>query len=72
MGGYGVSNVNGGVRTLLALTDAAVARCNPLKDCKGLISDGGPRLLEGTSTTTILAVVCGCFVGLNDIFGWAW
>ncbi|KAL8941988.1 MAG: hypothetical protein Q9216_001921 [Gyalolechia sp. 2 TL-2023] len=39
MGGYGVEYVNGGVRALIALTDAAVAACNPLKDCKGLISD---------------------------------
>ncbi len=65
MGGYGVEYVNGGVRALVALTDAAVAACNPLKDCKGLISDGGQRLLGGSSATTALSIVCGWLVGLN-------
>ncbi|KAL8698057.1 MAG: hypothetical protein Q9201_006783 [Fulgogasparrea decipioides] len=65
MGGYGIEYVNGGVRALIALTDATVAACNPLKDCKGLISDGGQQLLGDSSATTALAVVCGCLVGLN-------
>ncbi|KAL8904089.1 MAG: hypothetical protein Q9171_007176 [Xanthocarpia ochracea] len=65
MGGYGVEYVNGGVRALVALTDAAVAACNPLKDCKGLISDGGQRLLGGSSATIALSIVCGWLVGLN-------
>ena len=65
MGGYGVEYVNGGVRALVALTDAAVAACNPLKDCKGLISDGGQRLLGGSSATTALSIVCGWLVALN-------
>lgn len=69
MGGYGVEYVNGGVRALVALTDAAVAACNPLKDCKGLISDGGQQLLGGSSTTTALAIVCGCLTVLNILFG---
>ncbi|KAL8717065.1 MAG: hypothetical protein Q9225_005663 [Loekoesia sp. 1 TL-2023] len=69
IGGYGVEYVNGGVRALVALTDAAVAACNPLKDCKGLINDGGQQLLVRSSATTALAVVCGCLVGLNILFG---
>ncbi|KAL9594511.1 MAG: hypothetical protein Q9219_006993 [cf. Caloplaca sp. 3 TL-2023] len=68
MGGYGVEYVNGGVRALVALTDAAVAACNPLKDCKGLISDGGGKLLDSAATTA-LAVLCGCLTSLNTIFG---
>ena len=63
MGGYGVSNVNGGVRALIALTDAAMARCNPLKDCKGLTS-GEARSTKITSTTIALAVLGGCLTGL--------
>ncbi|KAL8961513.1 MAG: hypothetical protein Q9193_001943 [Seirophora villosa] len=65
LGGYGVKSVNGAVRALVALTDAAVAGCNPLKDCKGFLSDGGQRSLGASSATTVLAVVCGCLVGLN-------
>ena len=65
IGGYGVEYVNGGVRALVVLTDAAVAACNPLKDCKGLINDGGPRLLGDSMATVALAVTCGCLVGLN-------
>ena len=68
MGGYGVANVNGGVRALIALTDAALARCDPLKDCKGLVSSGGARSMGVTSTTAALAMVCGCFVGLQTAF----
>ena len=65
MGGYGVEYVNGGVRALVALTDAAVAACNPLKDCgKGLTSEGGQRLLGWT--TGLLSLVCGGLVGLNN------
>lgn len=71
IGGYGVEYVNGGVRALVALTDAAVAACNPLKDCKGLISDGGRRLLGDLSATTP-AVVCGFLVGLHNVLGLAW
>ncbi|KAL8867719.1 MAG: hypothetical protein Q9174_005476, partial [Haloplaca sp. 1 TL-2023] len=40
MGGYGVEYVNGGVRALVALRDAAVAGCDPLKDC-------GKELING-------------------------
>ena len=69
VGGYGVEYVNGGVRALVALTDAAVAACNPLKDCKGLINDGGQRLLGDSMATSTLAVVCGCLMGLNNLLG---
>ncbi|KAL8835099.1 MAG: hypothetical protein Q9170_003455 [Blastenia crenularia] len=69
MGGYGVEYVNGGVRALIALTDAAVAACNPLKDCKGLMSDGGHRSLGGSSATTCLTVVCAGLTGLNMLLG---
>ncbi|KAL8660126.1 MAG: hypothetical protein Q9202_006782 [Teloschistes flavicans] len=71
MGGYGVEYVNGGVKALIDLTDAAVAGCNPLllKDCKGLISDGGSRSLGLSSATTALVVVCGCVVGLKNLIG---
>lgn len=69
MGGYGVEYVNGGVRALVALADAAVAACNPLKDCKGLMSDGGQRSLGVSSAKTALAVVCGCLVGSNMLSG---
>ena len=66
MGGYGVANVNGGVRAIIALTDAAVARCNPLRNCEELINDGGQRLLGASSTTTALAILCGCLAcGIN-------
>ena len=68
MGGYGVANVNGGVRAIIALTDAAMASCNPLKDCEGLISNGGQRLLGASSTTTALAILCGCLAGGNNVF----
>ena len=67
MGGYGVANVNGGVRALVALADAAVIKCNPLKDCKGLISDGGARLGGRSTATVTLATVCGCLVGLSHL-----
>ncbi|KAI4174143.1 MAG: hypothetical protein LQ343_002478 [Gyalolechia ehrenbergii] len=67
MGGYGVAYVNGGVRALIALADATVAACNPLKDCKGLISDGGQRSLGDLSTKTALAIVCGGFVVLYTV-----
>ena len=69
MGGYGVANVNGGVRALIALADAAVARYNPLKDCKGFMNHSGARRMEVTSTTAALAVVCGCLVGLQNVLG---
>lgn len=70
MGGYGVEYVNGGVRALVALSDAAMAACNPLKDCKGLISDGGERSLGFSSATTApLSVVCGCLVGVYNFLG---
>ncbi|KAL8908167.1 MAG: hypothetical protein Q9207_000990 [Kuettlingeria erythrocarpa] len=69
MGGYGVEYVNGGVRALIALADATVAACNPLKDCKGLVSDSGQRSLRMSSLKTALAVVCGCLVGSNMLFG---
>ena len=68
MGGYGVANVNGGVRAIIALTDAAMAKCNPLKDCKGLISDGGQRLLGASYRTTALAILCGCLAAGNNVF----
>lgn len=68
MGGYGVANVNGGVRAIIALTDAAMAKCNPLKDCKGLISDGGQRLLVASYRTTALAILCGCLAAGNNVF----
>ncbi|KAL8780124.1 MAG: hypothetical protein Q9213_006608 [Squamulea squamosa] len=68
MGGYGVEYVNGGVRALIALADATVAACNPLKDCKGLISDAGQRLGD-SSARTALAVVCGCLAVLSSVFG---
>ncbi|KAL9026358.1 MAG: hypothetical protein Q9196_004967 [Gyalolechia fulgens] len=67
MGGYGVEYVNGGVRALIALADAAMATCNPLKDCTGLISDGGQRALGDSSTKTALAIVCGCLGVLNTV-----
>lgn len=67
MGGYGVANVNGGVRAVIALADAAAAKCDLFKDCKGLISDAGPRLRSATSSSA-LAVVCGCLIGLNLVF----
>ena len=58
MGGYGVAQVNGGVRALVALADAAVAQCNLLEDCKGLISGGLPTMkMEGA--TAVLAVIAG-------------
>ncbi|KAI4202063.1 MAG: hypothetical protein LQ350_002852 [Teloschistes chrysophthalmus] len=71
MGGYGVEYVNGGVRALVALADAAVAACNPLKDCKGLISDAGERSLGVSlaATGSVLSVVCGCLVGVYNFFG---
>lgn len=68
MGGYGVENVNGGVRALIALADATVAACNPLKDCRGLINDGGQRS-GASSATTALAVICGGLAFLNSILG---
>ena len=68
MGGYGVANVNGGVRAIIALTDATIARCNPLKDCGGLISGGGQRMFGASYTTTALAILCGCLAGGNIVF----
>ena len=65
MGGYGVEYVNGGVRALVALADAAVAHCNPLKDCKGLKSDGGGRLGASWNVVGVMGVVWGLFLGLN-------
>ena len=62
MGGYGVANVNGGVRALIALTDAAMAHCNPLKDCKVLTS-GEARSTGLTPKAIALAVLCGCMTG---------
>lgn len=67
MGGYGVANVNGGVRAVIALADAAAAKCDLFMECKGLVSDAGPRLLSATSTFA-LAVVGGCLIGLNLVF----
>lgn len=64
MGGYGVEYVNGGVRALVALADAAEAACNPLKDCKGLISGGEKFLVEGMMIKALMAVVGGWVVGL--------
>lgn len=69
MGGYGVEYVNSGVRALVALADAAVAECNPLKDCKGLMSDGGGRLGGDSTVMTAMAVVWGWVVGLDMVFG---
>lgn len=69
MGGYGVEYVNGGVRALVALADAAVAKCNPLKDCKGVMSDGGGRLGGSSTVMTAMAVVWGWVVGLDMVFG---
>ncbi|KAL8754589.1 MAG: hypothetical protein Q9184_005068 [Pyrenodesmia sp. 2 TL-2023] len=69
IGGYGVEYVNGGVRALVALADAAVAACDPLQDCKGLMSDGGQPSPGVSSAKTALAVVCGCLVGVNMLFG---
>lgn len=68
MGGYGVEYVNGGVRALIAMADATVAGCNPLKDCKGSVNDGGQRLGD-PSAKTALAVVCGCLVVLISVIG---
>lgn len=65
MGGYGVEYVNGGVRALVALADAAVAECNPLKDCKGLMSDGGGRLGASWNVMGVMGVVWGLLLGLN-------
>ncbi|KAL9631093.1 MAG: hypothetical protein Q9204_004395 [Flavoplaca sp. TL-2023a] len=56
MGGYGVEYVNGGVRALVALADAAAAHCNPLNDCKGLTSDGGGRLGASCMVMGVMAV----------------
>lgn len=67
MGGYGVEYTNGGVRALIALVDAAKATCNPLKDCKGLISDGGQRALGESSGKIALAAFCGCLVVLSTL-----
>ncbi|KAI4128081.1 MAG: hypothetical protein LQ341_006714, partial [Variospora aurantia] len=67
MGGYGVEYTNGGVRALIALVDAAKATCNPLKDCKGLISDGGQRALGESSGKIALAAFCGCLVVLSTV-----
>ncbi|KAL9576415.1 MAG: hypothetical protein Q9212_007117 [Teloschistes hypoglaucus] len=67
MGGYGVEYVNGGVRALVALSDAVMAACNPLKDCKGLIGDGKERSLGSSLGTTALSVVCGCLVGVYNL-----
>ncbi|KAG7008648.1 hypothetical protein G7Y79_00004g012320 [Physcia stellaris] len=39
-----VTNFNGGVRALTLLMDAAVAKCNPLKDCEGT---GGYSVVGG-------------------------
>lgn len=64
MGGYGVEYVNGGVRALVALADAAEGACNPLKDCKGLMNDGGGRLGEGMMIKAFAVVACGWVVGL--------
>lgn len=64
MGGYGVANVNGGVRALIALTNAAIARCNPLEDCKGLLTSGEARSIGLSSMTICSAVLCGCVTGL--------
>lgn len=64
MGGYGVANVNGGVRALIALTDAAIARCNPLEDCKGLLTGGEARSRGFGSMTIASAVLCGCMTGI--------
>ncbi|KAL8771476.1 MAG: hypothetical protein Q9209_003146 [Squamulea sp. 1 TL-2023] len=68
MGGYGVEYVNGGVRALIALADATVAGCNPLKDCKGVISDGGQRF-GGSSANIALVVGCGCLAVLISVLG---
>ena len=68
MGGYGVANVNGGVRAIIALTDAAMARCNPLINCEGSISDGGQQLLGASYTTTAMALLCGCLAGAINVF----
>ncbi|KAL8980165.1 MAG: hypothetical protein Q9205_004674 [Flavoplaca limonia] len=65
MGGYGVEYVNGGVRALVALADAAVAHCNPLKDCNGSTSDGGGRLGASYKVMGFMAVVWGLLLGLN-------
>ncbi|KAL8916680.1 MAG: hypothetical protein Q9208_008380 [Pyrenodesmia sp. 3 TL-2023] len=69
VGRYGVEYVNGGVRALVALADAAVAACNPLEDCKGLMSDAGQPSPGIASAKTALAVVCGCLVGSNMLSG---
>ncbi|KAL8812540.1 MAG: hypothetical protein Q9223_007266 [Gallowayella weberi] len=69
MGGYGVEYVNGGVRALVALADAATAGCNPLVDCKGLMNDGGKRLLEGLNVKIAAAVGCGWLAISNWVLG---
>ncbi|KAL8676266.1 MAG: hypothetical protein Q9186_007204 [Xanthomendoza sp. 1 TL-2023] len=70
MGGYGVEYVNGGVRALVALADATVAACNPLVDCKGLMSDAGQRLLEGFwHLKTAMAVGGGWFAVFGGVLG---
>lgn len=69
MGGYGVANVNGGVRALLDLANAAVAKCNPLKDCQRFISGGARSVVGVTSKRVALAVACGCLASLNNVFG---
>lgn len=65
MGGYGVEYVNGGVRALVALADAAVAECNPLKDCKGLMSNSGGRLGADWKVMSVMAAIPGYLVGLG-------
>ena len=51
----------------MALTDAAVAACNPLEDCKGLIGNDEQQLLEDPLATTALAIFRGCFVTLSNL-----
>ncbi|KAL8992064.1 MAG: hypothetical protein Q9169_007400 [Polycauliona sp. 2 TL-2023] len=78
MGGYGVEYVNGGVRALVALADAAVAKCNPLKDCKGLRGGGGGGEPSGNEggylgdglKMKVLGAVVGGWVGAMGNMLW--
>ena len=68
-GGYGVAAVNGGVRAMVALADAAVAGCGDLERCKGLFQGDGGKGKEMGLTTKALGLAGGMIAAVGGMFG---
>ena len=69
MGGYGVEAVNGGVRAMVALSDAAVAGCGKLDGCKGLFQGDGGKGKEMGLATKALGLAGGMIAAVGGMLG---